>query len=119
MTRHLRPFLLAAMTLTAILIGGPNGRHQPVERAAWMTAVAPRQLISVLLVEALRLLPRVPATLALVNKRRTPGSNRGLQRRAGVGRRGRWCARAGAGAMPAGERSKNKKGEADNSECHR
>ena len=62
--------------LQAVLIRGPDGRHQSVERAARMSAVAPRQLISVLLVEALRLLPRVPAALAFVNKGGAPGRDR-------------------------------------------
>ena len=105
--------------LEAVLIGGAHGRDQAVERAARTPAVAPHQLIAVLLVEPLRLLPRVPAALAVVNKRRALGRDRGLQRRAGVGRRGRRCARAGARALPAGDRATHKKGEADSSKCHR
>ena len=106
----------AGWVLQAVLIRGPNGHDQSVERAARMSTVAPRQLISVLLVEALGLVPRVPAALAFVNKRRALGGNRGFQGRAGVGRRG---ARAGAGTMPTGDRSNDKDGNTRSSQWHR
>ena len=55
--------------LEAVLIGGADRRDQAVERPSRVRAVAPGQLIAVLLVETLRLLPHMPAALAVVHDR--------------------------------------------------
>ena len=56
--------------LQAVLIGGANRGDQAVQRPARAFAVAPRELVTVLFVEALRLVPRVTAALAVVDERR-------------------------------------------------